>query len=360
MAEPRNAVQRSVDIVVIGGGVVGAATALAVARRGVRVALLDRSTAAAATGSSKGAARIYCPAAYPGEAYLEMGLRALERWRAIESQSGEQLLCPTGALTIGKFALEELPSLREAGLEAELLSPAQVGERFDIRIGNDRPLLYQPDAGVIRADRALAALMRLTREAGGELHTEEVAAIAEGDEWLRVETNRGEWRCSAAIVAAGPWSGRLLAAAGIDVPLSGSRQSVAYFGLHDPSARPAAIMEFDGDQPFALWDPEHGLKAALHARGPLVDPDGPVLGADTTAIDRITEWVGERLPAAAPRVRATETCVYTNTPDERFILERRGRVVVASACNGQGFQFAPETGERAARLALAPAEVAVP
>jgi len=360
MTEPRNAGHRSVDIVVIGGGVAGAAAALAVARRGVRVVVLERSTAAGATGSSRGAARIYCPAAYPGEAYLEMGLRALERWRAIESQSGEQLLCPTGALTIGKFALHELPSLREAAVEAELLSPAQVGERFDIRIRDDRPLLYQPDAGVIRADRALAALMRLTRDAGGELHTEEVTAMAERDEWLKIETNRGEWRCSAAIVAAGPWGGRLLAAAGIDVPLSVSRQSVAYFRLSDPSARPTAIMEFDADQPFALWDPEHGLKAALHARGPLVDPDEPVLGADTNAIDRIAEWVGERLPAAAPRLRATETCLYANTPDERFILERRGRVVIASACNGQGFQFASETGEQAARLALAPSAVAVP
>ena len=360
MAATRNEVRGPVDVAVIGGGVAGAAAALAVARRGGRVVLLERSTAAVATGSSKGAARIYCPAAYPSESYLEMGLRAMERWRAIEVQSGEQLLCPTGSLTVGKFALDELPSLREAAVEAELLSPAQVDERFGIRIPDDRPLLYQPDAGVIRADRALAALMRLTREAGGELHTEEVTAIAEQDEWLKVETNRGEWRCSTAVVAAGPWGGRLLAGAGIDVPLSVSRQSVAYFRLTHPSARPTAIMEFDGDQPFALWDPEHGLKAALHARGPLVDPDEPVLGDDTNAIGRIAEWVGERLPSAAPRLRATETCLYTNTPDERFVLERRGRVVIASACNGQGFQFGPETGEQAARLALAPAEVAVP
>jgi sarcosine oxidase len=360
MAATRNEARRSVDVVVIGAGVVGAAAALALARRRVRVALLERSALAAATGSSKGGARIYCPAAYPSEPYLEMGLRALERWRAIELQSGEQLLRPTGALTVGKFALHQLPSLRGSAVEAELLSPDQVADRFDLQIRDDRPLLYQPDAGVIRADRALAALMRLTREAGGELHTEEVSAIVEEGEWLEVETNRGRWRCSAAIVAAGPWTGRLLARAGIERPLSVSCQPVGYFGLRDPSARPIAVMEFDGDEPYALWDPEHGLKAALHARGPLVDPEEPVPGIDRNAIERLAEWVRERLPAVATEMSGTETCLYTNTPDEQFILERRGRVVIASACNGQGFQFAPETGERAARLALAPAEVTVP
>jgi sarcosine oxidase len=360
MAATRNEVNRSVDVVVIGGGVVGAAAALALARRGVRLAVLERSASAAATGSSKGAARIYCPAAYPTERYLEMGLRALERWRAIELESAEQLIWPTGALTVGEFALHELPSLREAAVDAELLSPDQVADRFDLRIGDDRPLLYQPDAGVIRADRALAAQLRLTREAGGELHTEEVSAIAEGGEWLEVETNRRRWRCSAAIVAAGPWTGRLLARAGIELPLSVSCQPVGYFGLRDRSARPIAVMEFDAGEPYALWDPEHGLKAALHARGAVVDPEEPVPGTDKNAIERLAEWVGERLPAVATGMSGTETCLYTNTPDERFIVERRGRIVIASACNGQGFQFAPETGEQAARLALAPAEVAVP
>lgn len=360
MEATRNGVHRSVDVVVIGGGVVGGAAALAVARRGVRVVLLERSSPGAAAGSSKGVARIYCPAAYPGDPYLEMGLRALERWHAIESQIGEQLLWPTGALTVGEFALHQLPSLREAGVEAELLAPEQVGERFDIRLRDDRPLLYQPDAGVIRAERALAALLRLAREAGGRVWAEEVSAIGEHDEWLEVETNRGRWRCSAAIVAAGPWTRQLLAPAGIELPLSVSCQSVGYFDLRHPSAMPTAIMEFDGDEPFALWDPERGLKAALHARGPEVDPEEPALGPDENTIERLEEWVGERFPTVTTSMSGTETCRYTNTPDEQFIVERRGRVVIASACNGQGFQFAPETGERAAQLALRPAGVTVP
>jgi sarcosine oxidase len=49
---------------------------------------------------------------------------------------------------------------------------------------------------------------------------------------------------------------------------------------------------------------------------------------------------------------AAETCLYTSTQDERFVVERRGRTVVGSACSGHGFKFAPAIGERLAALAV--------
>ena len=193
------------------------------------------------------------------------------------------------------------------------------------------------------------------RAAGAELHDgEAVQSLTDGDDAAVVETDRRRWSCSAAIVAAGPWSGALLAAAGIEVPLSVSLQSVAYFDLLDRSGPPVALIEFDGDEPYACWDPERGLKAALHARGPVTDPESAGHEIEQPAIDRITEWVHARYSGvvAGAGAREVETCMYTNTPDERFVFDRRGRIVVGSACNGQGFQFAPETGERLARLAL--------
>jgi sarcosine oxidase len=348
----RQASERA-DVVVIGGGVVGAAAALALARRGTRVTLLERFGLAAARGSSAGTARIYDPAAYPDESYLEMGLLALDRWREIERASGEPLLQRTGALSHGRFAEQELAALEAAGVAAELVSGEETLTNFGVRVAGDAPLLLQPDAGVIRADRARAALLRMAAAAGAELYEgARVHSIAERGEAVEIETDSGPRRCAAAIVAAGPWSGELLAAAGIEAPLSVSCQTVAYFALEPPSAMPPALIEFDGDdQPYALWDPEHGLKAALHARGPVVDPDD-VHQPDRTALDRLAAWVAASFPGAGSEPTAVETCLYTNTPEERFILEPRGRIVIASACNGQGFQFAPETGERVARLAL--------
>ncbi len=332
---------------------VGAATALAVAREGVRVALLERSLSKA-RGSSKGSARIFAPAAYPDEDYLELALRALERWREIESEAGQRLLWPTGALSHGEFAEHEMSALREAGVEAEFLSADDAARRFGVRAPANGPLLHQPDAGIIRADHARDALLGRARAAEAELCDGEVVrSLTDGGDAVVVETDRRRWSCSAAIVAAGPWSDALLAAAGIELPLTVSLQSVAYFDLLDRSPPPVALIDFEGDEPYACWDPERGLKAALHARGPIADPESPAHEIEPRAIDRITEWVRARYPGivgAGPR--EVETCMYTNTPGERFICERRGRIVVGSACNGQGFQFAPETGERLARLAL--------
>jgi sarcosine oxidase len=344
---------RHVDVLVIGGGVVGAAAACAVARRGPRVVLLERSSLAVAHGSSAGGARIFAPAAYPDEAYLDMGLRALERWREIEQRSGEMLLRRTAALSRGQFAEREMPALQGAGVEAEFLSPGEAARRFGVVVPDETPLLCQPDAGVIRADRARNVLLRMARSAGAELHQgERVRSIAQRDDAVELETDAGRWRCSSAIVAAGPWSGDLLADAGIELPLAVSSQSVAYFSVGDRSIKPVVLMEFEGDEPYACWDPERGLKAALHARGPVVDPDEAPREVERQAIARVVDWVGARFPRVASEPAAVETCLYTNTPDERFILERRGRIVIASACNGHGFQFAPETGERLAQLAL--------
>ena len=337
----------------IGGGVVGAAAALAAARRGGRVALVEAGSLADARGSSKGTARIYAPAAYPDESYLELGLRALERWSELEAEAGEALLQPTGALSRGDFAEREMPALREAGVAAEFLSPAAALERFGVVLPDDAPLLHQPDAGVIHANRARRVLLRIAESAGAELHGDErVRGMEERGDHLAVETTRRDWLCSAAIVAAGPWSGDLLAAAGIDVQLSASVQSVAHFELADPAARPVALIEFDGEEPFACWDPGRGMKAAFHARGPAAGPEPDRVEVEPAAIERVTDWVDARFPGFGAVLGGVEPCTYTNTADERFVLERSGRVVIASACSGQGFQFAPETGARAADLAL--------
>lgn len=353
MSTPVERAVARTDVVVIGGGVVGLAAALALGRRDSRVALLERSSLSAVRGSSAGTARIFSPAAYPDESYLEMALNALSRWREIEAASGEQLLWRTGALTRGAFAEREMPDLLRAGVEAEFVSSADAMRRFGVHVSGASRLLHQPDAGIIRADRARSALRRMAVAAGVELHQHQpVRSIVEQADSLEVETDRGRWLCSAAIVAAGPWSGDLLADLGIELALSVSRQSVAYFDLADPGARPVALMEFDGDGPFACWDPVRGLKAALHAQGPAADPDDRRPEIDRRAVDTVVDWVGASLPRVAKHKVGVETCLYSNTPDERFVLERKGRIVVGSACNGQGFQFAPETGERLAQLAL--------
>jgi glycine/D-amino acid oxidase-like deaminating enzyme len=344
--------ERGVDSVVVGGGVVGAATALELAQGGGSVALLERGSLSMAPGSSRGTARIVAPAPYPDAEYLESGLRALRSWRALETQARTSFLNLHGALYVGAGIDRFEPDWRDAGVEVERLSADEVARRFAIAVPGPEPIIYQVQAGVIRADRARDALLRAAAEAGAELHQHErVVSIDPLESSAIVETTRRRWRCRHVVVAAGPWIDELAGAIGIELPVTVSSQSVAYFAAPANASRTPAVMEFDGDEPYALIDPDRGLKAALHRRGPEATPNGDWKVTDTEALERVVAWVAERFPGIDLTPVMTEACLYTNTPDERFILERHGPVVVASACSGQGFQFAPSTSARLAALA---------
>ena len=341
---------------VIGGGIVGAATALALARRGAGVALVEREGAGPAQGSSKGSARIFCPAPYPDESYLELGLRALEGWRAIESRAGRQLLVRTGALTTGRFAERAAGALQAAGEPAQLLGADDALRRFGVDT-DGRTALHQAEAGVIHAARAHEAILRLAAEAGAAVHhSDSVVAIEPDSTEVTVTTRRVRYRCETTVVAAGPWSRALLAPAGIELEATVSAQTIAYLSVREGAGTPVALMDFDGDEPYGLFDPEYGLKVAFHTRGLDAGDAGGPPDIEPAAVAELERWARRAYPGVVDASAGVEGCFYTRTPDERFVIRRHGPVVVVSACNGQGFQFAPETGERAARIAVGAAE----
>ncbi len=158
------------------------------------------------------------------------------------------------------------------------------------------------------------------------------------------------------VVTAGAWAKRLLARAGIDLPVTATSETVSYFRLEVDAPVPS-IVDFKpgglGHGTYALADPVHGLKLGIHKSGKAVDPDDPI-APDPDLIDRMRKAAARYFPTAENEPAAVDTCLYTNTDDERFILERRGRVVVGSACSGHGFKFAPVVGERLADLVTRP------
>jgi sarcosine oxidase len=131
-----------------------------------------------------------------------------------------------------------------------------------------------------------------------------------------------------------------------------TRETLAYF-RRDGAPLPSIAQldpETRGHVLYSLHDPRYGLKAGVHQAGASADPDEPG-EPDPTVLERVAEWVVRTYPDADPEPVDAETCMYTNTEDERFILERRGRVVIGSACSGHGFKFAPAVGQRLAALA---------
>lgn len=342
-----------VDVAVVGAGIAGSAAARTLARAGREVVLLEQFGFGHTRGSSHGASRIF-RFSYPEPVYVAMAMEALGLWRQLEDDTGRQLVVTTGGFDAGSVLSDQAAALEACGAKFEWLSGAEVTERFpSLSFPADDTLLFQPDAGIVRAEDALAAFISDAEGSGASVrwNTRVEGLRAEGD-GVEVDTTDGIVRAGVAVVTAGPWAPGLLAGAGIDLPAVPTRETVAYFDLAENHEVPSLV---DWSDPifFALWNPGRGLKAGLHHGGPVADPDSEGEPSAAT-VATLREAVTRRYPTAAPEPDLAETCFYTNTDDERFILERRGPIVVGSACSGHGFKFAPLVGRRLAELAMPP------
>jgi sarcosine oxidase len=322
------------DIAVVGAGLNGLATAWALRRGGHDVVVYEQFELGHTRGSSHGATRIF-RLAYPEAKWVRLAQEALEGWRELERESGEELLLLSGLLELyHEGVVSSQAALEECGAECELLTRDEAEARFGVLAAPDANVLYQPAAGVVYAERALRAFARGLDIREGH----RVESLDDLDEPV-------------VVVTAGPWARRLLAPAGIDVPVVETRETVAYFRLEGPAPSVVAEVITRGHGFYALSDPEFGLKVGSHMCGKPSDPDEEKL-ADPDLVREIADWTAERFPRADPEPVHAESCFYTTTDDERFILERHGGIVVGSACSGHGFKFGPATGTRIAALAI--------
>jgi sarcosine oxidase len=358
--------QSSYDAAVIGLGVIGSAAAAALARRGLRVAGIDRLAPGHDRGSSHGATRVIRLGYFEHPSYVPLVRAAYPLWRELEARSGLPLLTVTGILEMGvpesELVAGTLQSGRQHGLPHEVLDAAGVMKRFPaFRLPDDFTGVFQPDGGVLQAEPAVAAFQAVARAAGADLRTDErVVAVAPDGNGVRVTTERGEVRAGCAIVAAGPWLPSLLPQ--LALPLRVTRQVLAWFApLRNASL--FAVRHFpvfllqNADGVFYGFpaDATGGVKIAKHHHfDEAVDPDmcdRTVSAADEAVIRTAIEI---HVPDAGGPPVAAKTCLYTMTPDGDFILDRLPgcpQIIVASPCSGHGFKFAPVIGDMLADLA---------
>ncbi|HEX9970149.1 MAG TPA: FAD-dependent oxidoreductase, partial [Acidimicrobiales bacterium] len=102
---------------------------------------------------------------------------------------------------------------------------------------------------------------------------------------------------------------------------------------------------------YGLETPEEGVKVAEHGTGPTVDPDDRDSEIDPAGEDRVVRYVEEWLPGLETWATTASTCLYATTPDDRFVVERTGRIVIAAGFSGHGFKHAPVVARHAAALA---------
>ena len=320
------------EVAVIGGGVMGLATGWALKRRGVDPVVYEQFEVGNPHGSSHGRSRIF-RLAYPEAHYVRLAQESLGLWRELEAESGESILELHGLVEIVSSLDESTaPTLERCGVAWERLEREDAESRFPIRVPEGAFAVLQPEAGIARADKALAAFQReLDVREGAKVHPDELDA-------------------DVVVVTAGSWVNQLL---DDPLPVRTTRETVCYFR---PESRPVpSVVSFHHDRlkhdMYSLHDPVHGLKVGAHHAGREADPDVPTQ-PQPELVERITEWTNETYRLAEPEPVALDTCMYTTTADDSFVLERRGRIVVGSPCSGHGFKFAPAIGERLANLAL--------
>ena len=348
--------------IVVGAGLLGLSAARALSRRRWQVTVLEAASTLGHDGSgSKGDARIF-RLGYPEEPYVEMALRSEELWRDLEAATGRQLLHVCGQVSIGEEAsLDAIArALAAAGVRAERLTPDEAARRFP-GVTAPGPVLFEPGSGVLAAGPCLRALCDT---ADFVLRTDTpVASLRQGRDAVSVTTTGGQvFEADMVVNCAGPCALALLGG----LPPVASRPSlpqVAYFGPaagEGTGTRLPVFIEWGHDMIYGLPVPGGGphagtYKVSHHTPGTFLDrfdPTGAVpFGDDRRLLARLTGAVRRLLPSLNPEPVYTERCVYDNTADTDFVLDRTGGVVVGCGTSGHGFKFGPLLGELLADLA---------
>jgi sarcosine oxidase len=333
------------DVAVVGAGLLGLATARALAALGRDVVVLEQAEVGHEGAGSKGSCRIF-RFGYDDPGYVTAARQARERWRELEAETGRQLLLPTAQLTFGAAMQAVQDAMRQAGAPCEPLSAAEAADRFPgLEVGG--PALLEPDSAVIAAGQALSALAAAVPELRTGVR---VTGLADDGRLVTLATNGDPVRARVAVITAGPWTSGLLT--GVALPTRPTLQQVAYLRPTDiEGARAPIFICHDAPAPYGLPVPGSPLyKIGIHQSGPPVDPDAQRHAPDAGLTSRVTAAATRYLPGYDPAPAATERCVYDNTPDEHFVLDRVGNVVIGCGTSGHGFKFGPLLGEWLADL----------
>jgi sarcosine oxidase len=353
---------------IIGAGAMGSAAAYHLARRGEPVLLLEQFPLGHDRGSSHGAARI-TRHSYADARYARLMPAAFAAWKDLEADAGVPLYLRTGGISLSPaevdYVAQVAASLKELGVPHKRMSGAawnRVNPAFAVPSTHDA--VFEPDAGMLAAARAVGLQVELARSHGGDktrvLDRTPVRRIdLEGPRPV-IMTDSLEIVAERLIVSAGAWVKRLLPE--LPVSLQVTRQQVLYFRPTDPAhfrigRFPVFIYKGAGDEEAFYGMPEFqglGVKVARHF-GPEVDPDrvDRAVGEDYRQVVR--RFLRCHIPALAEApIDLTEICLYTVAPDEEFLVDfhpSRSDVIVASPCSGHGFKFSCLIGRVLADLA---------
>ncbi|XP_029783766.1 peroxisomal sarcosine oxidase isoform X2 [Suricata suricatta] len=287
-------------------------------------------------------------------------------WAQLEHEAGTQLHRQTGLLLLGMKENPELKTIQATlsrqAVEHQCLSAEELKQRFpNVRLARGEVGLLDESGGVLYADKALRALQDAIRHLGGLVcDGEKVMEIKPGLP-VMVKTTSRSHQAKSLIITAGPWTNQLLRPLGIELPLQTLRINVCYWrekvpGSYSVSQAFPCFLGLDlSPAPhhiYGLPSGEYpGLMKVCYHHGNNVDPeerDCPEAFSDIQDVQILGRFVRDHLPDLEPKPAVLEHCLYTNTPDEHFILDRHPKydnIVIGAGFSGHGFKLSPVVGK---------------
>jgi sarcosine oxidase len=352
------------EVIVIGLGGMGSATAWHLAARGKQVIGIDRYQPGHRFGSSHGRTRIIREAYFEAPEYVPLVRRSYQLWRELENDSGRKLMSILGLLTVGTPESEivsgVLKSSEQYGIACESLDQNALAERYGgLAPDGDMVGVFEPTGGVLDPEACIDAHLELARKYGAVIRDgEQVQSWKATDAGVEVTTDQDTYKAERLIFTAGPWTGQLLSE--LELPLEPWR---VFFAHYDSVMRD----RFTPDVcPIVIWDtprgsyyvvpflPGQGMKVGRHDSGEPTNPDRMKRTVDVHELRRQTETIEKYMPGGTGRVLEAETCIYTVTPDHNFIIDthpEHEQVSFACGFSGHGYKFASVIGEVMADLA---------
>jgi sarcosine oxidase len=371
-------VPQSFDVIVIGLGAVGAATAYQLAKSGARVLGLDRYAPPHDLGSTHGETRITRLACGEGIEYTPFARRSHEIWRALERETGESLLVQNGLLVISgageraaahgnpDFLQTTIDAAEAHGVAHERLSEADIRQRFPaFAIADGDTGYFEPEAGYVFPERCVSVQLRLARQLGAMLHVHETALDFTCDNnGVRVVTDKGEYRADRLVLAAGPWLPKLV---GQQAEVFTVRRQVLFWfrlredatrAAHNPERFPVFYWQVPRRQAiygFPSIDGGCTIKLATEQYETEADPDTVDRNVSANEVRAMyADYVAPFFHGVSGTCERSAACLYTCTDQARFIVDvlpEAPRVIVASPCSGHGFKHSAALGEAIAQLA---------
>lgn len=369
----RTAVQNNYDMIVLGVGSMGASTCYHLAKQGYKVLGVEQFDIPHELGSHSGQSRIIRKAYGEASDYVPLLERAYDNWKTLEAETGHQVYYKTGLVYFGAKNESFIETVKQSSSQYNIpvhnLTEQQCKQKYpQFQLPSDFERLEEPDAGLLTPERSILLFVQQALFNGAVIRTKQkVLDWKRENGTITVKTNKGSYQTKKLVITAGPWAGKMIP--DLSRKLKVTRQALAW-------VQPKKWDDFALGN-FPCWNIIHegfdfygfpilpagkfggplGLKLALHyPGGDVTDPDAVNRTIKEADENVLTKFLNKFMPDGHKHTLTMKTCLYTNTPDENFILDFLpgfdNSVVVAAGFSGHGFKFASVIGEILSDLAV--------